>query len=294
MTFSLQGVRRSFDGRAGRVAALDGVSLEVAPGERLVVLGPSGAGKTTLFGLLNTTLRPSEGTVRFEGQEVMGLSPRQLRAVRRRIGTVFQQPRLVPSLTVRQNALLGRVGHWSFPQAVRAWTKPAAAELARVDAALEAVSLSHRAAARGDELSGGEQQRVAIARVLVQEPTAVLADEPFASLDPALRESMGELLLGVAARGRTLVAVMHDVDFALRHFPRVVGLGAGRVLFDLPAAQVTPEMLETLYPRSSPGEPRSWSGNEPLPSPARTETGHAAPVRRFASTSQARRPGTPR
>jgi len=249
VTFALQGVRRRFDGRAGRVTALDGVSLEVAPGERLVVLGPSGAGKTTLFALLNTTLRPTEGTVRFEGQEVMGLARGALRAVRRRIGTVFQQPRLVPSLTVRQNALLGRVGHWSLADAVQSWVRPSREDLERVDAALGAVGLRHRAAARGDELSGGEQQRVAIARVLVQEPTAVLADEPFASLDPALRESMGELLLGVAARGRTLVAVMHDVDFALRHFPRVVGLGAGRVLFDLPTAQVTPALLEELYPR---------------------------------------------
>ena len=101
----------------------------------------------------------------------MGLSRRALRSVRRRIGTVFQQPRLVPSLTVRQNALLGRVGHWSLPAAVRAWARPSREELARVDAALEAVGLAHRAAARGDELSGGEQQRVAIARVLVQEPT---------------------------------------------------------------------------------------------------------------------------
>jgi len=251
MTFSLQGVRRWFDGRAGRVVALDGVSLEVAPGERVVVLGPSGAGKTTLFGVLNTTLPPSEGSVYFERLEVTGLSPRPLRMVRRRIGTVFQQPRLVPSLTVRQNALLGRVGHWSLPDAVRAWTRPSPQDLSRVDAALAAVGLSHRAAARGDELSGGEQQRVAIARVLVQEPTTVLADEPFSSLDPALRESMGDLLLGVAARGRTLVAVMHDVDFALRHFPRVVGLGAGRVLFDLPATRVTADMLEQLYPRAS-------------------------------------------
>ena len=89
----------------------------------------------------------------------------------------------------------------------------------------------------------------------------MLADEPFSSLDPALRESMGELLLGVAARGRTLVAVMHDVDFALRHFPRVVGLGAGRLLFDLPAAQVTPAMLEQLYPRASP-ERRERPGKE--------------------------------
>ena len=255
MTFSLHAVRRRFDGRAGRVTALDGVSLEVAPGERLVVLGPSGAGKTTLFGVLNTTLRPTEGTVRFEGQEVTRLSRRALRGVRRRIGTVFQQPRLVPSLTARQNALLGRVGHWSVADAVRSWVRPSREDLELVDAALGAVGLRHRAAARGDELSGGEQQRVAIARVLVQEPTAVLADEPFSSLDPALRESMGELLLGVAARGRTLVAVMHDVDFALGHFPRVVGLGAGRVLFDLPTARVTPSLLEELYPRAEAERP---------------------------------------
>jgi phosphonate transport system ATP-binding protein len=251
MSFSLQGVRRHLDGRAGRIAALDGVSLEVAPGERVVVLGPSGAGKTTLFGVLNTTLLPTEGTVRFEGRDVSRLTRSGLRAVRRRIGTVFQQPRLVPSLTARQNALLGRVGHWSFAEAMRAWVRPSPEDLARVDAALEAVDLLRRADARGDELSGGEQQRVAIARVLVQEPTAVLADEPFSSLDPALRENMGALLLGVAASGRTLVAVMHDVDFALRHFPRVVGLGAGRVIFDLPASQVTPAMLENLYPHTS-------------------------------------------
>ena len=251
MTFSLQGVCRRLEGRAGPVDALAGVSLEVAAGERVVVLGPSGAGKTTLFGVLNTTLLATEGTVRFEGRDVSRLTRRGLRAVRRRIGTVFQQPRLVPSLSARQNALLGRVGHWSFAEAMRAWVRPSPEDIARVDAALEAVGLHHRAGARGDELSGGEQQRVAIARVLVQEPTAVLADEPFSSLDPTLRDSMGELLLGVAARGRTLVAVMHDVDFALGHFPRVVGLGAGRVLFDAPAGKVTPAMLAELYPRAS-------------------------------------------
>ncbi len=255
MIFSLGDVRRSFTSRGGRVTALDGVSLEVAPGERVVVLGPSGAGKTTLFSLLNTTLRPGGGAVEFEGVDVGALSRRELRAVRRRIGTVFQQPRLIPSLSVRQNALLGRVGHWSFAAALGAWVKPARGDLQRVDAALDAVGLFHRASARGDELSGGEQQRVAIARVLVQEPSAVLADEPFASLDPALREGMAGLLFGVAARGRTLVAVMHDVDFALRHFPRVVGLRAGRVAFDLPAAEVTPALLEGLYPRSAPESP---------------------------------------
>jgi phosphonate transport system ATP-binding protein len=277
--FSLRDVRRSFAGRGGPVTALDGVSLEVTPGERVVVLGPSGAGKTTLFALLNTTLRPSHGTVGFEGVNVGMLSRRALRGVRRRIGTVFQQPRLVPSLSVRQNALLGRVGHWSFAAAVGAWVRPARRDLQAVDAALEAVGLLPRASARGDELSGGEQQRVAIARVLVQDPSAVLADEPFSSLDPALREGMAGLLLGVAARGRTLVAVMHDVDFALRHFPRVVGLRAGRVAFDLPTRQVTPALLEQLYPRSA----------ERLP-PETRERGDAPALAAWACTS----PGGPR
>ena len=257
MIFSLRGVRRSFDGRGGRVTAVDGVSFEVAAGERVVVLGPSGAGKTTLFALLNTTLRPTEGTVHFEGEDVNGLRPGALRALRRRIGTVFQQPRLVPSLSARENALLGRAGHWSFAGALAAWARPSHGELERVDAALEAVGLLHRARARGDELSGGEQQRVAIARVLVQEPSAVLADEPFSSLDPALRESMAGLLFGVAARGRTLVAVMHDVEFALRHFPRVVGLRAGKVSFDLPTSQLTPALLEQLYPTAPVGRPEA-------------------------------------
>ena len=249
MSFSLRDVARRFEGRAGPVTALQAVSLEVTRGERVVVLGPSGAGKSTLFALLNTTLRPSAGSVRFEGQDLGALSRGRLRAVRRRIGTVFQQPRLIPSLSVRQNALLGRVGHWSVAGALRAWLRPAVADLRRVDTALERVGLLHRAGARGDELSGGEQQRVALARVLVQEPTTLLADEPFASLDPALREGMGELLLGVAGPERTLVAVMHDVDLALRLFPRVVGLRAGQMVFDLPAASVGPALLQQLYAR---------------------------------------------
>jgi phosphonate transport system ATP-binding protein len=254
VTFALERVGRRFAGRAGVVDALLEVSFQVQAGERVAVLGPSGAGKTTLFGVLNTTLRPSSGRFQFEGRDVSTLPRGELRAVRRRIGTVFQQPRLVPSLTARQNALTGRVGHWSSLQALGAALRPGKEDLRRADAALEAVGLSDRREARADELSGGEQQRVAIARVLVQEPTVVLADEPLASLDPALRASMAELLFGVAARAGTLVVVVHEVDFAVRHFPRLIGLTEGQVAFDAPTERVTAAQLERLYARAGATE----------------------------------------
>ena len=260
MIFTLEHVGRRFAGRTGAVDALVEVSFEVRAGERVAVLGPSGAGKTTLFGVLNTTLRPSAGCFRFEGRDVSALSRRELRAVRRRIGTVFQQPRLVPSLTALQNALTGRVGHWSNLEAMRAAVRPAREDLRRAGTALDAVGLADRHHARADELSGGEQQRVSIARTLVQEPTVVLADEPLASLDPALRSSIGELLLGAAARAGTLVAVLHDVDFAVRHFPRLIGLAAGQVAFDLPTERVTAGQLERLYAREVP--PEAMPGGE--------------------------------
>ena len=254
MIFALDRVGRRFAGRAGAVDALAEVSFEVRAGERVAVLGPSGAGKTTLFGVLNTTVRPTAGRICVEGRDVSALGGRELRAVRRRIGTVFQQPRLVPSLTALQNALTGRVGHWSNLEALRSAVRPTREDVRRAEGALDAVGLADRRHARADELSGGEQQRVSIARMLVQEPTVVLADEPLASLDPALRSSIGELLLGAAARAGTLVAVLHDVEFAVRHFPRLVGLAAGRVAFDLPTGQVTPGQLERLYVRDAPPE----------------------------------------
>jgi phosphonate transport system ATP-binding protein len=249
MTYQLDRASKVYPSRAGKVSSLEEVTFSVARGERVALIGPSGAGKTTLFRLLNATLRPSSGSVRIEGQDVARLSPRRLRALRRRIGTVFQQPPLVPSLTALQNALCGRLGHQGVAGALRTLIAPAAVEVARARAALEAVGLSSKATARADELSGGQQQRVAIARVLVQEPDVVLADEPFASLDPGLTESLAELLFGAAAGGRTLVCTLHDVALALRYFPRVIGLSAGRVAFDVPAAEVGREMLDALYRR---------------------------------------------
>ncbi|GAC1343727.1 MAG: phosphonate ABC transporter ATP-binding protein [Myxococcales bacterium] len=264
--YELVRVRKVYPSRAGEVLSLDQVSFSVARGERVAVLGPSGAGKTSLFRLLNATLRPSGGEVRFDGQDLGRLGSAALRAVRRRIGTVFQHPPLVPSLTALQNAMCGRLGVVGVLGALRALVAPRESEVARARAALEAVGLADKEQARADELSGGQQQRVSIARVLVQEPEVVLADEPFASLDPALTEAMAQLLFG-AAGGRTLIVTLHDVALALRLFPRVIGVADGRIAFDRRAADVSAPLLEALYARE-PGS-RQSSGE--------SERGHGGP-----------------
>ena len=250
MIYELRSIAHLYRGGAGAVHALDEVTLRVSRGERVALLGPSGAGKSTLLRLLNATLRPTRGALSFEGRDLSALGPGELRAVRRRIGTIFQHPSLVPSLTALQNALCGRLGSWSLLRSLRALVVPAREDVRAALAALETVGLSGKAAARADELSGGQQQRVAIARVLVQDPEVVLADEPFASLDPGLTVQLADLLFAVTER-RTLVAAMHDVDLALQRFQRVVGVRGGRVVFDVPAAEVSPELLQQLYAREA-------------------------------------------
>jgi phosphonate transport system ATP-binding protein len=235
------------------VRALEGVTLSIADGERVALLGPSGAGKTSLLRLLNATLGVGAGRVLAGGRDLATLSASERRALRRRIGTVSQLPPLVPSLTALQNALCGRLARWSLWESLRQLVSPGAEELARATAALASVGLAGREESVASELSGGQQQRVAIARVLVQEPEVLFADEPFASLDPGLTASLSTLLFEVAGAGRTLVAALHDVELALRFFPRLVGLAGGRVQFDLPAAEVTQEQLAALYAHERPG-----------------------------------------
>jgi phosphonate transport system ATP-binding protein len=252
MSFELEGVGLVYPGRAGQVRALDDVTLQIATGERVAVLGPSGAGKSTLLRLLNATLRPTSGVLRIHGRDAAALRGRELRRLRRGIGTIFQHPSLVPPLSALQNALCGRIATWSLAGSVRALISPPPDEARLGHSALATVGLVERANARADELSGGQQQRVAIARVLVQDPQVVLADEPFASLDPGLTAQLADLLARVCER-RTLIAMLHDVQLALERFPRIVGLRAGRVLFDLPAREVSPGKLQELYAREGVG-----------------------------------------
>jgi phosphonate transport system ATP-binding protein len=252
MSFELHRVGLAYSGRSGRVQALEDVSLRIAAGERVAVLGPSGAGKSSLLKLLNATVRPTSGTLRIQGRDAAALRGRELRGLRRGIGTIFQHPSLVPPLSALQNALCGRIASWSLAGSVRALVAPPAEEVRLGKSALATVGLLEKADARADELSGGQQQRVAIARALVQDPQVMLADEPFASLDPGLTAQLADLLVRVCEQ-RTLIAMLHDVQLALERFPRLVGLRAGRVLFDLPAREVTPEHLGHLYAREGSG-----------------------------------------
>jgi phosphonate transport system ATP-binding protein len=238
--------------RTGAVRSLERIDLRIEKGEHLALLGPSGAGKSSLLRLFNATLRPDSGELRFEGRDLSALSRRELREVRRRIGTVFQQPSLVPPLSALQNALCGRLGSWGLGRSLRALIAPTAEDLRAARAALATVGLAGKESARADELSGGQQQRVAIARVLVQDPEVVLADEPFSSLDPTLRTQLAELLFDVA-KGRTLIAALHDVELALARFPRLVGLRGGRIAFDARREDVTPGMIDALYAQRGVG-----------------------------------------
>jgi phosphonate transport system ATP-binding protein len=243
LQYDLEAVRKVF-GR--RQVALDGISFSVEKGERVALIGPSGAGKTTLFRLLNCTLRPSSGRIWINGEDVETLRGGRLRRTRRLIGTVYQQHNLVPRLKVIHNVLAGQLGRWSTLRALFSLAKPLDVELAY--RALEQVSIPDKMFERTDELSGGQQQRVAIARVLVQDPEIILADEPVSSVDPTLAATIVRLLIDISRNtNKTLLVSLHSIDLALEFFPRVIGIKNGVAVFDLPPDKISEPMLEALY-----------------------------------------------
>lgn len=232
--------------RFGQFQALHNISLQIATGDRVALVGSSGAGKSTLLRLLNGTLFPSEGEVWALGRQLNRLSSRRLRQVQRQIGTVYQQFHLVDSLRVVHNVNAGHLGQWSFARALFSLLVPLEVETAA--RALSQVGIPDKLYARTDQLSGGEQQRVAIARVLVQNPLAILADEPIASLDPERSREVMDLLKSLCEQtGRTLVVSLHDVEMARSYCQRMIGLRQGQIVFDAPSADVTAAMFADLY-----------------------------------------------
>ena len=219
----------------GDVPRLEWLNLMVEPGERVALIGPSGAGKSTLLSVANGLLAPSSGQVLWQG-EAPARSHRARRRQQARIGTLWQDLRLIEELSVQQNLNAGRLAAWGWPRALLNLLLPLdtpanAAVLARVDLAPELLGQAVAA------LSGGQRQRVAIARLLRQDPTLLLADEPLASLDPRLASSLLNLLLAEATPPRALLLSLHRPDL-LVGFDRVIGLRAGRLVFDVAAGDL--------------------------------------------------------
>lgn len=239
----LSGVSR----RYGSHEALSDIDLSVGFGERVAILGASGAGKSTLLALMNGSLPPSAGTVEVLGLDVAALPPTRLRSLQRRIGTISQGLDLIDQVRVVHNVNAGRLGEWSAAQAVWSLVWPQALDGAK--AALDRVGMGWALHERTERLSGGERQRVAIARLLVQSPELVLADEPVSSLDPLRAAEILELLRAPAEQA-TLVVSLHVPSLARQHCTRAVGLREGRIVLDLPVDQLSDDALSDLYART--------------------------------------------
>jgi phosphonate transport system ATP-binding protein len=224
---------------------LDIASLTIAPGERVAIIGHNGAGKSTLFKVLTGFVQPSHGSVQVLDFPLgTTLSARQWRMLRRDIGQVLQGLHLVGRLSVLDNVLigaLGRINGW------RGWARLfPAAEIQKAEAALQQVGMLAHANTRADQLSGGEKQKVGVARMLMQGPRLILADEPTAALDPSAAAEICQLLV-TAAAGATLLTVVHNPALLPVLAHRVIGLRQGKVAFDLPLAQVDDRLLVGLY-----------------------------------------------
>ncbi len=244
VAFRLEGVSKRF----GDFCALHDLSISIEQGERVGIIGPSGAGKTTLLRILGGILQPSTGQL-LVGQKMTGrLSRRQLRMLRRRTGFIHQSFDLVPELRVATNVLVGRVGYWSLWATLRNLIRPRSQDMADVHQALEQVALAEKMFDLTANLSGGQMQRVALARVLYQDPDAILADEPVASVDPARAQNLLDRLRNIVDETRKPVVIsLHNVQHAREFCTRLIGLRAGRMVFDVPAGEVSDTALVRLY-----------------------------------------------
>jgi len=238
------------DYRYRSVLALKGISLRIEPGESVALVGPSGAGKTTLLRLIAGLLQPQVGTVCLTGLPIADMKPG--RKLSELVGMMQQQLDLIPQLAVKHNVQAGYLGRWGILRSLAALALPIESPSARI--AVRRVGLEDRFNVRVGRLSGGEQQRVALARLIAQDPDVFLADEPVSALDPVLADDLLGLLREVASTSkdgdrlpRTLIASVHQPELALLHFDRMVALKEGRIAFDKPSNEVSTSDLQQLY-----------------------------------------------
>lgn len=224
------------------------LNLVIEPGEFVVIVGSSGAGKSTLLRAVNGLNKVTSGTVRVDGVAVPQKEGRELRELRKQIGMIFQDFRLVKRLSVMSNVLIGRLAHVAgWRTLLNVWPEHDREIAMR---ALERVGITEKAWTKASQLSGGQQQRVGIARALAQEPAIILADEPVASLDPVTtHQIMRDLVRINQDLGITTLVNLHFLDLAREYGQRIIGLRQGELVYDGSAKTVTDKDFREIYGR---------------------------------------------
>jgi phosphonate transport system ATP-binding protein len=231
---------------ASGIAALQNASLQLQSGEQVAIIGPSGAGKTTLLHALACALKPAYGGLLMGGQDPWGIGAAQLKALRSDLFLAPQVPPLPPRQRVVTAVLAGQLPQMGLMQSMTSLFYPS--DIPAAHAALAAFDLDEKIFERVDRLSGGERQRVGLARLLASSAKLWLVDEPLSALDPTRSTQAIEVLTQQASqRQATLVCTLHQVERALKNFPRIIGLRDGQVAFDLPAKEVSEQRLKALY-----------------------------------------------
>lgn len=227
---------------------LKNINLKIEKGEFVVIVGMSGAGKSTLIRSINRMVQPTSGQLIVNGRDITNLKDRQLRKLRTNVGMIFQSYNIVKRMSVLRNVLAGRLGHTGTLRSILGFFPQSDLQLAMRN--LERVGIESKAYQRASNLSGGQQQRISIARVLTQEPSVILADEPVASLDPPTSHKVMKDLKKVSKEdGLTTIVNLHFIDMAMEYADRIIGLRDGELVFDGPISEVTPETFEEIYGR---------------------------------------------
>lgn len=247
MNIELSGLQaRHPSAPASAPPALQDVNLKLIKGEQVAIIGPSGAGKTSLLQILACAQRPTQGVLRLGEKDPWQLQPSDLRHLRGQLFLAPQVPPLPPRQRVVTSVLAGRLPAMGLLASMRSLFYPT--DIPAAHEALQHFDLSDKLFERVDRLSGGERQRVGLARALLSPASLWLIDEPLSALDPMRAQMAMESLVKLAREKHiTLVATLHQVDMALTHFDRIIGLSRGHVAFDLPSTQVSRELLSQLY-----------------------------------------------
>ncbi len=236
---SIKNLTKEFNGNR----VLEEINIEIRKGEVIALIGSSGSGKSTLMNLITRTLDKDKGEILIEGEKISQFNNKDFA---KKVGILRQQFDLVKNIKVVHNVLAGRFNEWGFTKSFISLFKPQDLDYAK--SALKKIGLEEKLYEITSSLSGGEQQRVAIARLLVQNPLLFLADEPISSLDPVNSRNVLSLITGLVRKEeKTLLASMHSIEYSKEFFDRIIGLKKGKIIFDDKTENITEKMIKILY-----------------------------------------------